>query len=98
MKAKTTLIKELWRKERVHWLRIVQMFERFNGWLNKCTWGLIVAFFVCLGHYAFALMSTLWETGVFLFARDTFKENLQKMHKSTIFLDNRKSLKNVKNT
>jgi hypothetical protein len=97
MKIKTSLIKELWRKEKVHWLRIVQMFERFNGWLNKCTFGMIVAFFVCLGHYAFVFMSAVSEFFIFIFARETFKENLQKMHKSTIFLDNRKTIRNVKN-
>lgn len=76
---KTTLAKILWEKEKIHWRRIKQMFGKFNGMLNKITFGLIVATLVILGHYAFALMHTLYECFLFIVARRAFKANLQKM-------------------
>ena len=76
---KITLLRILWIKEKNHWKRIHTMFEKFDGWLNKLTFGLIVAFFVTVFHYAFALMHTLYEIFLFIFARKAFKANLQKL-------------------
>lgn len=76
---KTTLAEILWKKEKIHWKRIRQMFTKFNGFLNKITFGLIVATLVTIGHYAFALMHTLYECLLFVVARQAFKANLQKM-------------------
>lgn len=76
---KTNLIQILWKKELIHWNRIGKMFGRFPGWLNKATFGLIVVVLVTLFHWAFALMHTLYEILLFIFARELFKANLQKM-------------------
>jgi hypothetical protein len=76
---KTTLFEVLWKKEIIHWKRIKLMFNRFKGWPNKLTFGFIVAVFVTLGHYCFALMHTLFELLLFVFARNMFRANLQKM-------------------
>ena len=76
---KTTLLQILWKKEKIHWKRIKQLFGKFNGWAYKLTFGLIVAILVSLGHYAFALMHTLYECLLFVFARQAFKSNLQKL-------------------
>jgi len=76
---KTTLISILWKKEKVHWKRTGQVLGKFSGWLSKATFGLIVVVLVTLFHYAFALMHTLYEILLFIFARDAFKANLQKM-------------------
>lgn len=76
---KTTLAKILWKKEVNHWKRIDAMFDRFHGWLNKATFGIIVVILVSIGHYAFALMHTLYECCLFVFSRQAFKANLQKM-------------------
>lgn len=76
---KVTLLHILWRKEKNHWKRIATMFEKFDGWLNKLTFGLIVAIFISLFHYIFALMHTLYEIFLFIFARKAFKANLLKL-------------------
>lgn len=76
---KTTLFTILWKKEKVHWKRVKQMFSKFPSWIGKATFGLIVVVLVTLFHYAFALMHTLYEAVLFVFAKDLFKANLQKM-------------------
>lgn len=76
---KITLLNVLWLKEKNHWSRIHTMFEKFDGWLNKLTFGLIVALFITVFHYIFALMHTLYEIFLFIFARKAFKANLQKL-------------------
>jgi hypothetical protein len=76
---KTTLLSILWKKEKIHWKRIVQIFSKINGWIFKLTFGVIVAILVTLFHYAFALMHTLYEMFLFVFARQAFKANLQKL-------------------
>jgi len=76
---KTTLLSILWKKEKIHWNRIGQMFKKFNGWISKLTFGVIVAILVTIGHYGFALMHALYEIVLFIFARDLFRANLQKM-------------------
>ena len=55
------------------------MFKKFNGWLSKLTFGVIVALLVTIFHYAFAVMHTFFEIFLFIFARKTFKANLQKL-------------------
>lgn len=76
---KTNLFIILWKKEKIHWKRISQLFGKFNGWASKLTFGLITALFVTIFHYAFALMHMLYECFLFVFARQTFKTNLQKL-------------------
>lgn len=76
---KTNLFKILWKKEKIHWNRIGKIFSRFQGWLNKATFGFIVVVLVSIFHYIFALMHTLYEILLFIFARELFKTNLQKM-------------------
>jgi hypothetical protein len=69
----------LWKKEKVHWKRVGQIFAKINGWVFKVTLGVLVVILVTLAHYAFALMHTLYEMFLFIFARQAFKANLQKM-------------------
>lgn len=76
---KTTLITILWKKEVIHWKRIAKMLGRFPGWLNKATFGFIVVVLVSIFHYLFALMHTAYELFLYIFARQLFKANLQKM-------------------
>lgn len=76
---KTNLVTILWKKEKIHWKRIMEMMGKFNGWVSKLTFGLIVAFFVTIFHYIFAIMHTLYEIFLFIFARQAFRANLQKL-------------------
>jgi len=76
---KTTLLEILWKKELIHWRRVKDMFKKFKGWLSKCTVGLIIAFLITLFHYIFAVMHTLYELTLYVFARKTFKNNLEKL-------------------
>ena len=45
----------------------------------KLTFGLIVALLVTIFHYCFVFMHMLYEIFLFIFARELFKSNLQKM-------------------
>ena len=76
---KTTLLQILWKKEKIHWKRIGQAFSKFNGWTNKLTFGVIVAISLILTHYVMTFMHLLYEFGLFIFARDMFRSNLQKL-------------------
>jgi hypothetical protein len=76
---KTTLLKILWKKEIIHWKRTGQMFKKFNSWISKLTFGLIVAVFITIFHYVFAIMHTLYEIFLFIFAKQLFQANLQKL-------------------
>lgn len=76
---KTTLFKILWKKELNHWKQFIEMQRKFKGWGVRLTIGLIFSIFFILGHYGFALMSTLWETFLWIVARKYFKANLQRM-------------------
>jgi hypothetical protein len=76
---KTSLAKILWKKELIHWKRIGVMFKRFNSWITKLTFGMIVAILLCIVHIAFAAMSTAWNGFLWVVARKDFKRNLQRM-------------------
>lgn len=76
---KTNLVKILWEKEKIHWNRLGRMFKKFNGWISKLTFGLIVAILIIIAHYAFALMHTLYEMFLWVFFRKAFRANLQKL-------------------
>jgi hypothetical protein len=76
---KTNLVQILWKKEKIHWNRLGQMFKKFNGWISKLTFGLIVAILIIIAHYAFALMHALYEIFLWVFFRKAFRANLQKL-------------------
>ena len=76
---KTTLAEILWKKEKVHWRRIGQILSKFNGWISKLTFGVIIAILITIFHYCFAIMHTLYEICLCVFARNYFKSNLQKL-------------------
>lgn len=76
---KTNLAKILWKKELIHWNRLRGMFKKFNGWISKLTFGIIVAVLIIIAHYAFAIMHTLYEILLWVVARKAFKANLQKL-------------------
>lgn len=75
----TNLAKILWKKEVKHWKRIVILFKRIKNWFIKLTFGILFALLLILIHYGFALMSTLWESFLWVVARKQFKANIQKM-------------------
>jgi len=76
---KTTLFSILWNKEKMHWKRIKQIFGKFNNWIGKISFGFVVVVLVTVFHYAFAVMHTLYEILLFIFTRETFKRNLEKL-------------------
>lgn len=76
---KTNLFIILWKKELIHWKRLSEMFTKFNNWISKLTFGIIVATLITLAHYAFAIMHTLYEMFLWVFFRKAFKRNLQQL-------------------
>lgn len=76
---KTTLLQVFLKKEKIHWKRIGQMFGKFSNWIGKLTFGVIVAVLLIVVHYAMTFMHLFYEFGLFIFARDMFKANLQKL-------------------
>lgn len=75
---KTTLIQILWKKEKRHWNRTFGSIKKVNSGVGKVFAGLVLLTIGNLTHYGFALMSTLWQTVLFLVARKRFKLNLQR--------------------
>lgn len=75
---KTTLILILWKKEKRHWNRTFESIKKVDNVVGKVFTGLVLLTIGNLIHYAFALMSTLWQSILFLVARQRFKLNLNK--------------------
>ena len=75
---KTTLLEILWMKEKRHWKRTVDVFKKFNHWFGKLTLGSFLAVTGTLVHIGFALMSTAWQSLLFVVARKRFKINLER--------------------
>ena len=75
---KTSLMKILWIKEKKHWKRTFNVFGKFNNWFGKLTLGVLLSILGTLVHYAFVLMSTLWQLIMFFLFRKQFKINLQR--------------------
>jgi hypothetical protein len=73
---KTTLFKILWLKEKKYWKRNSEMLKKFDSIWSRVTFGLFVAVIVTIFHYGFALMHLLFESILFIFARERFKQNL----------------------
>jgi hypothetical protein len=76
---KTTLVSILWKKEKFHWRRMKELFKKSNNWVVKLSINLIIAVIITFVHYVFAIMHTLFEIVLFIFARNLFKSNLQKL-------------------
>ena len=76
---KTNLAKILWKKEKIHWNRTVGIFRKYNNWIGRLTFGLIIAILGTAFHYVVALMHTAFELFLWVFFRKAFKANLQKM-------------------
>ena len=77
---KTTLIEVLWKKEQLHWKRVWDIItKKFNYLVLGLTFGVIISTLVTLAHYAFAIMHTLFEVILWVFARERFKRNLQSL-------------------
>ena len=76
---KTTLLSIFLKKEKIHWQRIGQMFGKYSNWIGKLTFGVIVAALLIVVHYAMTFMHLFYELGLFIFARDMFRANLQKL-------------------
>ena len=75
---KTNLMKLLWIKEKRHWKRTFEVFSKFNNWFGKLTLGIVLAVLGTVVHIAFVLMSTAWQSLMFVFFRKQFKLNLQR--------------------
>ena len=75
---KTSLAHITWIKEKKHWNRTFNVFKKFNNWFGKLTLGVILAIIGTAVHYAFVLMSTAWQSFMFLLFRKRFKINLQR--------------------
>lgn len=76
---KTNLAKILWKKEVQHWKRTFSTLKKVNNWVGKFLIGIILLTVGNIVHYAFVLMSTAWESLLWVVARKQFKTNLQRM-------------------
>lgn len=73
-----TYIQIVWKKEKIHWIRMKNlMTKEFKGFAK--VFGLIIVLFLSLIHYAFAGWHSLYELVLFIFARKVFKLNLARL-------------------
>ena len=75
---KTTLVKVLWKKEKRHWKRTFDSIRKVNNVVGKFVVSLVLMTVGNLVHYAFVLMSSLWQSILYVVARNRFKLNLQR--------------------
>lgn len=76
---KTNLLIILWKKELIHWKRVGKIINKFNSWFGKVITSTIIIILVSIFHYLFAIMHTLYELVLFIFARNYYRENLKKI-------------------
>ena len=76
---KVSLLKVFWKKEKIHWNRLREMSKKFSK-LGKFTGYLIVSIIVTLFHYVFMFAHFTFEVILFLFARQQFRLNMQKLY------------------
>ena len=73
----STLIRILWKKEKVHWSRLGGMWKNTSSFLDK----VLIYPLVCIGitffHYCFATMHFLFETFMYFFNRKRFERNMK---------------------
>ena len=75
---KTNLIQILWKKEKRHWKRTFDSIKKVDNWIGKIFAALVLMIIGNVVHYAFVLMSTSWQSVLFIVARKQFKLNLQR--------------------
>ena len=73
---KTNLLKILWKKEKRHWKRTFDSVKKVNNRIGKIFTTLVLMTIGNVVHYSFVLMSTLWQSLLFIVARKSFKRNL----------------------
>jgi len=73
---KTSLLKIVLKKEKIHWTRMIPLFKEMEGIGGKIIAYPILVFIISVCHYAFALMHTLFESFLFVFNKKQFKENM----------------------
>jgi hypothetical protein len=77
-----TYLKVVYKKEGVHWKRMVSMLKQFKGATKIIGFiGLIV---LSLVHYAYLSMHTAYELTLFVFNRRMFESNLFKLQESLV--------------
>ena len=72
------MVKILWKKEKRHWKRTFNAIGGVKNWIGKIVATLVLMTLGNIAHYGFAVMSTLWQSLLFLIARKQFKTNLQR--------------------
>ena len=75
---KTNLVKILWKKEKRHWNRTFSAIGKVKNWIGKIVATIVLMTIGNIAHYGFAIMSTLWQSLLFIIARKQFKINLQR--------------------
>jgi len=73
-------------KEKVHWKRMRTVMGEFKGVIAKF-FGILVIIALCISHYAFMGMHTLYETALYFFNRPAFRANLFKLQASLVIPD-----------
>ena len=81
---KVTLAKIIWKKEQVHWDRMLEMIDAVSSIGGKIIAWPILVLLISAFHYAFAGMSILFETFMFFFYRGQFKMNMKNIYKKMI--------------
>lgn len=76
---RTNLLKVLWKKELIHWSRIMAMGNKYKSWLPKILAIIFIGFFISIFHYIFALMHLFYECMLYIFARKNYRENLKRL-------------------
>ena len=74
--TKITLINLMWRKEKIHWHRMMLLFKKMDTIGAKIISYPIIVALVSIGHYAFMLMHTSFELVLYCTNKYHFKNNL----------------------
>lgn len=78
-----SLVSLVIKKERVHWLRMADMYTRMTDFGSKFISYPILVVLVSFFHYGFLGMHTAFEFVMFLFKKDQFVYNMKDSHKKT---------------
>jgi len=81
MENSKTLMKLMYKKENVHYKRMIDLFHEMNDFGEKFISYPIIVILVSFFHYCFAIMHFLFELYLSIFNKIQFKQNMEVSHK-----------------
>jgi len=81
---KTNIFKVFFKKEKIHWKRMIKLFRELTGIGERIISFPILVVLISIFHYAFALMHFLFESVMFFSNKEQYKHNIAVIDRNLI--------------